>query len=136
MFEKLCWLFLMDFWWKGGTFRSHSKLWKVILLCDSSHSVHKESGVLLLSLFRNKMMEVNNQNRIISNRIKYRYIFFNLVETLQNMINWYIYNTNTIQMAGFEAIYRGDVSPQHRHIYLCFYFLSKKSLLLLHSFRL
>ena len=36
----------------------------VILLCYSSTSVRKESGVLLMSLFENKMMEVNNQNRI------------------------------------------------------------------------
>ena len=34
----------------------------VILLCDSSTSVRKESGVLYMSLEINKMMGVNNQN--------------------------------------------------------------------------
>ena len=36
----------------------------VILLCYSSSSVRKESGVLMY-LIKNKMMQVNNQNRII-----------------------------------------------------------------------
>ena len=43
-------------------FRSVSSM---ILLCYSSTSVRKESGVLLMSLFENKMMEVNEQNRQI-----------------------------------------------------------------------
>ena len=34
----------------------------VILLCDSSTSVRKESGVLYMSLEINEMMGVNNQN--------------------------------------------------------------------------
>ena len=39
----------------------------VILLCDSSTSVRKESGVLYVSLENiNKMMEVNNQNYNLS----------------------------------------------------------------------
>ena len=36
----------------------------VILLCDSSTSVRKESGVLYMSLEINEMMGVNNQNAV------------------------------------------------------------------------
>ena len=35
----------------------------MILLCHISTSVRKESGVLLILSFENKMMEVNNHNR-------------------------------------------------------------------------
>ena len=46
----------------------------VILLCDSSTSVRKESGVLYMSLEINEMMGVNNQNEN-KNFLSQRFIF-------------------------------------------------------------